>query len=206
MSVEQSNEDLQTHLKERIYFLRSSAKAYDEGNVSEAKRISTSIRVLVHDTSNSKSLLTQLNKKGIKYYDTAIKPIPGNQVSTTGLVTLQISNGKFSYVPRLDNTHSQIQKVGFDQWWNDSIIIVDKKGTQFKRSDLVLKMCNQDGGAHIGPSLNDAYADLSRSNSVGWKLNLDGNDQDLKGIESASIRQICHEMLKSLKDELPDYF
>jgi hypothetical protein len=73
----------------------------------------------------------------------------------------------------------QVKKVGFDQRWNDSIVIVDKNGTQFKRSDLIFKMCNQDGGAHVDPKLDNKYAALSRSNFVGWKLVLDGNEQDL---------------------------
>lgn len=204
--TEQSIDDLQSHLQQQIYFLKSSAKAYDEGNTIEAKRIATSIRVLVHDTENSKSLLTQLNKKDIKYYDSASKPRPGNLLSTTGLVSIQIHNEKITYVPRLDNTPFNIQKVEFGQWWS-GVVIVDKNRTQFNRSDLILKMCNQDGGAHVDPKLNNKYAALSRSNSVGWKLeSSNGSEEDLKGIELASVRQICHEMLKSLKDKFPEYF
>jgi hypothetical protein len=202
----QSIDDLQSHLKQQIYFLRSSAKAYDEGHTIEAKRIATTIRVLVHDTKNSKSLLTQLQKKDIKYYDTALKPHPGNLLSTTGLVFFQIHNGKITYVPRLDNSHIQPRKVEFDQWWN-GIVIVDKSGTQFNRGELILRMCNQDGGAHVDSELDNKYAALSRSNSVGWKLeHYDGSEEDFKGIELASVRQICHEMLRSLKDEIPEYF
>lgn len=188
--TEQSIDDLQSHLQQQIYFLRSSAKSYDEGNTIEAKRIATSIRVLVHDTEKSKSLLTLLKKKDIKFYDTALKLRPGNLLSTTGLVVVQIHDGKVTYVPRLDSTPFNTQKVEFDQWWN-GVVIADKNRTQFNRSELILRMCNQDGGAHVDPKLNDKYAALSRSNSVGWKLeSSDGNEEDLKGIELASVRQI----------------
>lgn len=202
----QSINELKSHLQHQIYFLRSSAKAYDEGHIIEAKRIATSIRVLVHDTEKSKSLLTLLKKKGISFYDTALKPHPGNLLSTTGLVIFQIHDGKVTYVPRLDNSYLQPRKVDFDQWW-EGVVIVDKCGTQFTRSELILKMCNQDGGAHVDPKLNDKYAALARFNSVGWKFESpDGKKEDLKGIELASVRQICHEILKSLKDEVPEYF
>ncbi|MGB9928012.1 MAG: hypothetical protein ACPK85_06350 [Methanosarcina sp.] len=203
--TEQSINYLKSHLQQQIYFLKSSAKAYDEGYIIEAKRIATSIRILVHDTKKSKSLLMLLKKKDIKFYDTALKPRPGNLLPTTGLVFFQIQSGKTTYFPRLDNTHMHSCKVDFDQWW-EGIIVIDKNRTQFNRSELILKMCNQDGGAHVDLKLNDKYAALSRSNSLGWKLESSEGEEDLMGIELASIRQICHEILKSLRDEFPEYF
>jgi hypothetical protein len=67
-------------------------------------------------------------------------------------------------------------------------------------------MHNQDGGAHVDPKLVDNYAALSRSNSFGWKLGLDGKGQDSMGIEFASVRQIRYEILRSLEYEYPEYF
>ena len=61
MAFTQSDEDLRSQLKDQILFLRNSAKAYDEGDISEAKRIATVIRILIHDKGNSTSLLTQLS-------------------------------------------------------------------------------------------------------------------------------------------------
>lgn len=65
-------------------------------------------------------------------------------------------------------------------------------------------MCNQDRGAHISLKLDEVYAAISKLNSVGWKfVSSEGNEQDIMGVELASVRQIGYEILKSLEDEFP---
>ncbi|MFJ5956563.1 hypothetical protein ACIQC5_11475 [Paenarthrobacter sp. NPDC092416] len=44
-------------LVEQLEFLDSSCAAYDSGSRSEAKRLATTVRVLLHDTKQSTSLL-----------------------------------------------------------------------------------------------------------------------------------------------------
>ena len=58
--ISQSQEALQDHLTEQIGFLLRSAESYDNGFTDEAKRLAVTIRVLVHDTGKSTSLLKQL--------------------------------------------------------------------------------------------------------------------------------------------------
>ena len=62
MKFRQTLDDLNSHLKEQIQFLLKSCQSYDEGFFSEAKRLAVVIRVLLHDTKDSYSLLTLLNK------------------------------------------------------------------------------------------------------------------------------------------------
>ena len=59
----QTYQELRDHLCEQLHFLRASAASYDNGAEGEAKRLATTIRVLVHDTKKSKSLLLQLSMK-----------------------------------------------------------------------------------------------------------------------------------------------
>jgi len=66
----QSQEELQQHLRDTIQALELSSRAFDEGFEGEAKRLAAAIRVLVHDTDSSKSLLGQLGQKTISFYDT----------------------------------------------------------------------------------------------------------------------------------------
>ena len=68
-------------------------------------------------------------------------------------------------------------------------------------------MANQDGGGHVDPSLDEAYANLSRFNSLGWKIFIgDCPAKDFeKGPELPSVRQIAYEVIKSLSDEFRDY-
>lgn len=206
--VSQTEEELKKHLKEQIQFLLRSSQSYDEGFTSEAKRLAVIIRVLLHDTQKSTSLLTLLQEKDISLYDTSVDYDPGNLVPTLGLIMIQVGKD-IGYIPPLDNGSPRRYakgKIPFDDWWN-KIVIVDNKGNKLTRKDLILAVSNKDGGAHIDPKLDKAYADLTRFNSLGWEFIVDGvKKESSTGPEIASIRQISHEVLKSLKDEFPDCF
>jgi len=55
--IPQTEEELRDQLKDQIHFLIESSNAYDSGSASEAKRLAVAIRILVHDTDISRSLL-----------------------------------------------------------------------------------------------------------------------------------------------------
>jgi len=215
MGVAQTELELKAHLIEQINFLQRSAKTYDEGYASEAKRIATTLRVLLHDTTWSKSLLTLLGKKRIKFYNTAMEYDSGLAPNMKLILIIIRGHGEKDqgecfddayYRAPLDNCPPGTdvnRKMDFLQWWNQ-IVIIDQKKNKFSRKDLVLDVSNKDGGAHIDPELNNKYADLTRSNSLG--LVLISNNVEKKfstNPELASIRQICHEVLKTLNDEFP---
>ncbi|PKM42871.1 MAG: hypothetical protein CVV03_09425 [Firmicutes bacterium HGW-Firmicutes-8] len=50
-------QELEEHLREQLEFLELSAESYDRGKDGEAKRLASTIRVLVHETRSSHSLL-----------------------------------------------------------------------------------------------------------------------------------------------------
>ncbi len=205
----QTIEELRAHLDEQLEFLRLSSKSYDSGFTGEAKRMATTIRVLVHDTPKSISLLKQLNLKNGKFFSTSIKESTlgsGQQRvgSYAGLVGVFVGRNVSSYVPYLDETPSGITGyIDFDNYWNETIFI-DNKGNKFSRKDIVLSVADQDGGSHVDPILDKKYANLSRQNSMGW---MSGDDQghwvSVKGVELAAIRQIAHELLRTLVPTYP---
>lgn len=199
----QSQAELAQHLQDHLGFLQASADAYDAGFDGEAKRLAVSIRVLVHDTNNSKSLLGQLGQKNTQFVDSAFAVVSGNKNTHSGLVMTSLSPSKGAkYVAFLDDVpHGQMRSVDFDSWWT-STVFIDAKGNSLSRKDLVLAVANQDGGAHVDPSLNQVYADLSRNNSLGWVFSDGTTTQPMEGPERAALRQIAHEFLKSL---IPGY-
>jgi hypothetical protein len=123
---------------------------------------------------------------------------------------MKSSTNEAEYVAPLDNLSSardKNKKRSFDNWWERLIIYKDNKNNEFTRRDLVLAVANKEGGAHVNPKLDQAYADLSRFNSLGWKLFVHGEEKDFNNTPVLpSIRQIAHEVLKTLKDEFPDLF
>jgi hypothetical protein len=62
--IQQTQEELEAHLSEQLHFLEVSAESFDNGDDSEARRMAVHIRTLLHDTSNSQSLLKLLGLKG----------------------------------------------------------------------------------------------------------------------------------------------
>src|SRR5271156_2989077 len=59
-------DDYKNHLQQQLNYIKRSAELYDEGEHDEAARIAVCLRVLLHDTKNSISLLTHMNSKNIK--------------------------------------------------------------------------------------------------------------------------------------------
>ncbi|GAG01241.1 unnamed protein product [marine sediment metagenome] len=207
----QSSDELSGHLKDQIAFMKLSANSYDNGFEDEAKRLAVIIRVLLHDTSNSTSLLTQLNKKNIRFHDYSLPYNPNNVIPYNGLTMMRLSAAEgASYVAPLNGgppTRSKTKKLAFNVWWNNMFVIKDKSGNTFSREDLVLNIADTDGGAHIDPKLNADYASLSRFNSLGWKFFRNDIEDDFRNSPVLpSIRQIAHEVLKTLKDEFPELF
>lgn len=194
---QQSEEELKAHLEEQISFLRASADAYDSGFEGEAKRIAVAIRVLMHDTRNSTSLLGQLGLKSSQFLDTSLPTSPGNMTSHSGLIVTAMGSGGAKYYAFLDDGIEQPTLRDFDEWWNAPVFIESQK-RNVSRKELVLAVANQDGGAHVDPALDRKYADLSRGNSLGWNFSDGSREEAMGGPEKAALRQVCHEVLKTL--------
>lgn len=208
---------------EQIGFLVKSCQHFDQGDIAEAKRLATSIRILVHDTKNSKSLLGQLGFKVRPFFNSAqsVKrpdfiPETAELIWTFGrlsLLSLDLTYDRHFYSPLFGkpdfNNLNEDRLIDFDTWW-DQPVIEDKEDHFFSRKDIVLAMADKDGGAHVDPSLDDPYYQLTRENSVGHVIHF--TQESPEGIsktthsefpESAAyytVRQIAHEILVSMID------
>jgi hypothetical protein len=202
----QTANEIKRHLQEQIAFLKASCEAYDNGVEAEAKRLASTLRLLLHDKGKSTSLLSQSSLKSIDFVNTAYPIVQENKVGHHGLVSQCMPPGaEVRFMPFLDQYPSEaLGKSSFDDWWTQTVI-VDRNGASFSRSRLVLEIADTDGGAHVDPTLKDDYAKLSRENSLGW---VQGSAQPILAVELASARQIAHELLKSLDptySKMPDF-
>ena len=191
--------DLERHLSEQLEFIKRSIEAFDQGQTTEAKRIATRIRLLVHDTNKSTSLLAQLSLKELAYLDAGVVPDPQNLLTTTGLTTLSRKDSKWVYRPRFQGNPSlKFEWTHFDPWWTRHVLVDDQQ-VGISRQDLVLTMANQDGGAHVDPMLNPIYARLQRQNSAGWSTKAVTGRVPVLGVEFASVRHVAWEILQTLE-------
>ena len=202
--VAQSKQDLRRHLSENLGFLTASAAAFDGGFYGEAKRLAVTIRVLIHDTAKSKSLLGLLGyKAGMGFLNTAHPHNAKNLMSHHGLVGLRLGGGENRFFAPLNEPAPgrPNRYIFFPGWWNQTVI-VDGKKNFFTRRELVLGLANRDGGAHVDPTLDERYADLTRNNSVGWMVSDGLTSRPLDDVELHSVRQIAYEVSVSIERHL----
>lgn len=199
--VERTPAELTDALREQLGYLQRSANAYDGGDFSESKRIANSVRILVHDTGKSHSLLGQLKLLATtKFLSTAIHQEAGNLLSYSGLIAVSLDDPRWR--PLLDNAPEQ-RRVAFEEWWLEQLFVDGRMHLNLTRKDLVTFVANQDGGAHVDPTLDQRYAILKRNDGLDWVFTSpDGTEERMVGAIDAALRQVGHEVLRSV---LPNY-
>lgn len=216
MAIPQTQDELREHLREQFGFLHRSALAFDLGEKSEAKRMSQTLRTLLHNTARSHSLLDQLGvQAGMEFFDSRGGLYPDNLLPESSLTQMRISNERAMYVAPLHQIpadddgflprpYKALEWRSFQEWWTIPVLS-DDRGETFDRGSLVLAVCNKDGGAHIDPNLPETYARLSRQNSLGWMFEgIDEASSQLENPVPAAIRQIAYEAQASLARQFPD--
>lgn len=187
-----SNQELQEHWDNQIRFIQKSIKEFDNGDEKEAQRLATHLRILFHETSNSKSIFSQL-KPQITFYSSGDLYTPSNLLSSWTLLEMIINSNGIKYAAKLNDSYRSFFLM-FNDWWRE--IIFDDKKNKFTRKDIVTFVANQDGGAHVDSELDGIYAALTKMNSLGW---VDHNGKvPLNNPAYQAIRVIAHEVLCSI--------
>lgn len=190
--------DFVAQLKRQLSFLERSAATYDLGHYDEAIRMATVMRVLLHQTSKSTSLLQHLNAEKISLLSTAECENIDAVFYYMGLGILQVGSDGSSYQPGLGEGWTK-QLIPAQQWWEQVVYVLDRD-IRLSRKDIVLAAANQDGGAHVDSKLKPNYAELSRDGGLGLLLvNQDGTkcDEQITGAHFVAIRQMAYELLHS---------
>lgn len=232
----QTRAELIHHRQEQLDFIVSACNQYDAGKHHFIKQAATAIRVLVHNFGSSHALLAQLDLLDRMTLVDSVGPIDeSNLVTTNNLVSLTVgaplNEGMRcgGYTPILDGFHASNRAVRtafgtsleagpgrcipFDDWWNQAVL-KGKNGTRRSRKDLVLDVCNQDGGAHVDPGVKESHWHVSRGNALGWLSLPEGatveDGEPLGNPVPASVRQIAHEFVISvpegwLSDRYPEF-
>ena len=185
-------------LKEQLHRLSQQAIIYDTGDYSIAKEMVVKLRVIFHNTNNSKSLVRQLGFHKKKYLDTGKKYDATNYATFHGLLQIHLDTNRAELKPRL-NIHEG-RYVNLENWWGLKKIIVDKNKKAFTRKEIVLEVANKDGGAHVDPEINIDYDELSRNNSINWEVKKNGELSEINNPVFPSIRQIVYETIESFKE------
>lgn len=215
-------DDLRDQLKKQLGFLQRSCDGYDAGHIEESIRAATAIRVLVHDTHQSTSLLKMMDRKSIKVISSIgwmpdgpwrdyLKSLAQRNKNFHGLaIPKQGKDGRFKMQPSLGQREHWVL-VSVDEWWNHVIWMHHQDAQMLSRKDLVLAAANKDGGAHVDLEVPQNYDAIKKRTDGGFypavfDYTVDGNDPS-KDWEStpvlhedshlAAIRQMGYELLNS---------
>lgn len=201
--IPQTAEQLSAQLDKQLRWLKRSIADFDKGFEDEAGRIAFIVRVLVHDTQSSHSLLGQLFQKNIPFFDGSLPISADNFSAYSGLVQIVIGGSKGGrFLPVLDDAPFKRGLVSFDDWWTTAVF-TRPSGAPLSRKEVILTAANQDGGAHVDPALDEDYEALQNGDYLGWKSVDQHGVRKMDGAEKAAIRQIAHEILRTLNPDMP---
>lgn len=180
------------YLRQQLLFIRNSCDAYDRGEMAEAIRIGTAIRVILHQTSQSTSLLTHLGATDVRLLTTTRGPsqpgvngFTGEVRNFDGMAALE----RLPLRPKLGNTTFTAELPAPD-WWSQAVMVIERQ--YISRRVIVLAAANKDGGAHVDVELPPEYAMLVE----GVWTNV-GTGESIPDHHVLCLRQFGYELLNS---------
>jgi hypothetical protein len=197
--------NFQSQLRRQLGFIERSCVLYDDGRHDEAIRIATSLRVLLHDTRSSTSLLRHLSKQDIRLLSCSHN-VPPNRTSPTAVVKWKGTAGRddLHAVPCLESAPSK-RLLQANEWWTETVLY--SGSLRMSRGDLILDAANKDGGAHVDSELAPRYAEVTRGLGIGitWQDNDESTNapigeplfSPLRWLHFASLRHFGYEVLNS---------
>lgn len=188
---------LEEQLIDKLNFLKRSIEAYDEGHTSDYRRMASTMRLLMHDTGASTSLLRQLKMEDVTMKSMAQPLNPNNLLTEISLVFIRRTQDSGTFQPMLDEGPFDPHYLDL-QAWKDEIVIRDSHQYEFSRWYLVTVVADQDGGAHVDQGLDRAYFRLSQENSAQWFQSGPNGEETISMLERAYIRHIAWEALESI--------
>jgi hypothetical protein len=201
-----SNSDAVRSMIDQYELILEFEHLCSERRVAAALPMAVAVRVLVHDTQSSTSVLRLLGiKELLRYEDTARHIIDGNLLPNLGLVVMSITAGQGAewIAPLAESMlESPNQRTSFQAWWTTPLL-ADPKGNGWSRKDLILHVANKLGGAHYDASGNADLRAIENDNALGWTVSdpLLGSDLPmLNGPLLPSIRQIGYEITRTLEE------
>ena len=201
---ERRRPDLERKLREQYDLLTAHAEAFDRGRRVVALSLAVTIRVLVHDTAQSKSLLRQLDLKDkLRFRDTAQHIDPRNLLPNPALVHVKVTPGhgvEWEAPLNMRDDDRLRQPLPFRQWWTMPLT-KDHTGGTWSRKDFVLHLANKEGGAHIDPAeIDERLRQIEDENAMGWTYAdpVLGEVPMPYGPILPSVRQIAHEVATTL--------
>ena len=182
--------------------------AFDQGEEILALPLATALRVLLHDTPKSTSLLQMVGLKKGKLFLSTNRKAPDEPVHCGLVRSINVGvhdgrRGEAKYWALCDERYFpspgiQVGKLSFNEWWEETVF--RNSNHSLSRKDLVLAVTNKDGGAHFDQQVETKYDQFRQTWSGGSSL-VGLHSGEYRGYDNVptlpAIRQIAYEVLMS---------
>jgi hypothetical protein len=139
-------------LKDQYGLLKDAVDGFYAGNEAKANDVAVRIRTLVHNTDQSKALLSRVatNYKDLPIYHRANTTHHPKAVFVLNQPIQMGSDGKSKFI-RDDFTSPDYILVSLERWWNEDYLVIG--AIRSSKKQVVLDVANKDGGAHVDPEV-----------------------------------------------------
>lgn len=140
------NDFVKKSLQRQMQFIATSCATFDAGQENESLRIAVALRVILHDTGSSTSILKHLGvKESVRLLSIAPDIVDRVPTDTNFVFAYPIIFDSFIR-PNLEANRAK-DLLTVQQWLDQKIMFND--GMWLTRNDIILKSANEDGGAHV---------------------------------------------------------
>ncbi len=180
------------HLRRQLGFIQKSCETYDAGDDAEALRVAIAVRILIHQNTNSNSLLNQMGVNNTIKLLSTIKPAPVTKGVVDGISVLFPMGNRLVHPPLGSTGYSEF--VAVDDWWNQPVF--SRENRTIARRDMVLLGANKDGGAHVDKKIGDK-GKMLREGGFWADGVIRGKAIDMSDFHLVGLRQFGYEILNS---------
>lgn len=188
---------LENEFEAHLGFLRKSITEFDAGDMTEFRRLASTLRVLLHRTKNSKPAVDHIGLDDQNYVSYAVPLNDKNILTEMSLALIRHSNRGAEYLPVLDQGPSKPRNLTLDDWKAEPVLRDDQR-QEFTRWELILIVANK-LGSHVDNEIDQKYHRLANENSIGWIMKSPDGETPILDLEKVYVRHIAWEALVSLE-------
>jgi hypothetical protein len=205
-------------MQEQVTLLALSSRNFDEGHVLAGRQIATSLRTLLYAPQRSRKgnrtipLFHQVGLPACRFEDSAYAVVGdrsavignaklGIPPPACGLVGVHFNETGAQYYAPLDGVETR--RAIYSTWWT-SPVLRDSTGKTASRLNIVQHVADTDGGAHVDVAIDADYYAWRTGMSLSWAYRIgDQPARLLENVELFALRQIAHEVLRTLRINAP---
>jgi len=113
ISISERKKFFREALEEQRHLLKTAIQGMVDGDLTQALRVATSIRVLVHETGRQKPLLKNLNNNYLEL--PILDRVPAKNVIVFCPMNAEIRSGVVHLIPELNPEEYVSSQIG--SWW-----------------------------------------------------------------------------------------